>query len=1390
MQKLYPLPASLKSCKFEELLILFVNVLYPKIATKLLLVDILSRIPLKGMEDFPWTVARVENINKNLKDRGIVNAHFKPNVEDGHKLVCYLLQFEEGRMLAEHLPSRLRTSKQSISAADIDLTQARVSIYLNSEKAEVALRKINNKIEVLPFYSKNSPDNFFNKLRPNLRLFIIRNMLYAYFFSPLKENSFSFLPEYVQVLGFENLTPFLLDYLLFYQGDLKQFQNIAKAMGRNFEAEFEYKMYSLVCQFLSAKSSEECLQISKEFKDLHKALKKSSENNRITFPFPVDYFYLFSLLKAYTNLAHKDAVKKDYFAYLKHSGLSSAEMQLFEHLIHENLSERMIVYLVQNALEEEDVSAIKAVLFFLVLYRLPREKMRDMWYVRALKNYFAKTKDVAPLVASFYAQFLSKLLPELEAKSYLNYLKKQDIFNLTSLFAEELSWEARMQAIYDFMQNKEEGSKKKISKNPKRLAWFVHIGFREVYPYEQSYSKEAWTRGRKVSALKLRDETDSYNYLTEQDKAVIKTSVKKDYWSDTYYVNFDTALPLLVDHPFVFEERSNENIYFNLHEPELEIEHLKHEKGKEESYNLLFSLPTMQAGLYVKESDISNTYDIIPVKPAHIKLKELMGEERLTLPKKAHTMLFDILSQEESPIKVRTKMEFSALPESEVNSQPTLRLKRTHLKNEIGLEIQAVVYPLQKHSTSFIPTKGADSFVAKLEDRPFKVERKFEEEKANIDKLLHKSQILRENLLNENYFWEFENTQDAYQVLTDLQESEITFEWYNSEAIKISKTLQKDDMQIKVRAKNNWFSLDATVNIDEDLVISMRSLLKNAAKHKGRFIPLANGQVLALAEDFKKALDKLSVITQEDKEDVLLHALAIPALQNIFEEEIIESDEKWLEWKDKLSLLDEDILLPKGINAELRPYQEEGFRWLASLVKINAGACLADDMGLGKTLQTIALLVHLSQENNEIQEDALSSSKKPFLIVAPTSVCHNWEAELKRFAPQLNVHRITASYSKKERKKIIENLEDNSILIVGYALLNAELESLLGYEFKLIVFDEAQALKNPQAIRTKTSYKLKAMSKLALTGTPVENSLDDLWSIFNIINPGLLGSLESFNQRFNPSSLAPEAVKNNARNNLKSLVKPFILRRTKKAVLEELPPRTEQTLLIEPSEEEKALYEALRRQAVENIEKARQEGEKSLHFHMLAELTKLRQACCNPLLLDPLSEVESSKLDLLLKLVVDLRANNHQALIFSQFTSHLGIVFKAIENLGIKTLYLDGSTPEKKRAEYVQAFQNNKADIFCISLKAGGQGLNLTAADYVIHLDPWWNPAVEDQASDRAHRMGQLRPVTIYRLIMQGSIEEKILKLHSTKRELADDILMNTDSAHKLSFDDLLQLLQ
>ncbi len=315
---------------------------------------------------------------------------------------------------------------------------------------------------------------------------------------------------------------------------------------------------------------------------------------------------------------------------------------------------------------------------------------------------------------------------------------------------------------------------------------------------------------------------------------------------------------------------------------------------------------------------------------------------------------------------------------------------------------------------------------------------------------------------------------------------------------------------------------------------------------------------------------------------------------------------------------------------------------------------------------------------------------------------------------------------------------------------------------------------------------LKGDFKIITTGTPIENHLGELWNLFQFINPGLLGSIKRFNEKY---AIPIERDKSHqARLRLKKLIQPFILRRTKAQVLEELPPKTEITLSVEMTPEESAFYEALRQKAIDNIESF-DFGKGEGYLRVLAEIMKLRRACCHSRLVVPGHSLESSKIRLFGEVVQELMENNHKALVFSQFVDYLTIIREYVEGLNISYQYLDGSTPMKERKRSVDAFQSGEGELFLISLKAGGLGLNLTAADYVIHMDPWWNPAVEDQASDRAHRIGQKRPVTIYRLVTKGTIEEKIVNLHQHKRELADSLLEGSDMSGKITTEQLLQLI-
>ncbi|MBC7515773.1 MAG: DEAD/DEAH box helicase, partial [Alkalinema sp. FL-bin-369] len=526
--------------------------------------------------------------------------------------------------------------------------------------------------------------------------------------------------------------------------------------------------------------------------------------------------------------------------------------------------------------------------------------------------------------------------------------------------------------------------------------------------------------------------------------------------------------------------------------------------------------------------------------------------------------------------------------------------------------------------------------------------------------------------------------------------------------------------------------------------------------------------------EFRRRLEELRDYSESTRDGLRFNKLTAPTIEDWIDDVgSLEADKAWKEQIARIQeLRDYQPELPTTLQAELRDYQVEGFTWLARLAKWGVGACLADDMGLGKTLQTLALML-------------VRAPQGPTLAIAPTSVCMNWLSEAQKFAPTLN----PIQFGSGNRQKVLDELKPFDLVVCSYGLLQQEevAEMLAKIQWQTIVLDEAQSIKNFATKRSQAAMNLQGEFKLLTTGTPIENHLGELWNLFRFINPGLLGSLDQFNQRY--ANAIEKGLDKKVRDRLRKLIQPFILRRTKTQVLQELPSRTEIVLNAELSKEEMVFYEALRREVIAKLEESEAPaGQK--HLQVLAEIMRLRRACCNTQLVKPEIAIPSSKLEVFANIVTELLENHHKALVFSQFVDHLSLIRAYLDEQGIRYQYLDGSTPMKDRKKRVDAFQSGEGDIFLISLKAGGTGLNLTAADYVIHMDPWWNPAVEDQASDRAHRMGQKRPVTIYRIVAKDTIEEKIVQLHQQKRALADSLLEGTEMSGKMNTNDLIKMIQ
>ncbi|HEX8407742.1 MAG TPA: DEAD/DEAH box helicase [Thermoanaerobaculia bacterium] len=611
---------------------------------------------------------------------------------------------------------------------------------------------------------------------------------------------------------------------------------------------------------------------------------------------------------------------------------------------------------------------------------------------------------------------------------------------------------------------------------------------------------------------------------------------------------------------------------------------------------------------------------------------------------------------------------------------------------------------------------------------------------------------------------------DGYRVrlgqLEDVART-LTAEGWSLE-IDSSPVRVTDDVDVEISSGIDWFDLNVHASFG-DVRLALPELLA-AAEAKRSLVRLPDGSFGIVPLTWTESLGPALELGKREGDAVRFRpaqALLIDALL-----QTKTSDRAFGELRQRLtSASPAPLQEPPTLTAELRPYQRAGLGWLQFLRDAGIGGCLADDMGLGKTVQTLALLEKIRAEGGT----------RPSLVVAPRSLLFNWAAESAKFAPQLRVREHHGA----DRQKTAESFADCDLVLTTYATMRLDVGLFASMDFEYVILDEAQAIKNASSQAAKASRLLRGQHRLALSGTPIENHLGELWSLFEFLNPGLLGSSRSFSRTFAAKNTPPER-----REALARAIRPLILRRTKEQVAPELPERTEQTLYCELEGKQKTQYDELRdhyREAL--LGRVKTGGMDKSRMQILEALLRLRQAACHPALIDPQTDAPSAKMELLIEELRDVIASGHRALVFSQFTTFLGLVRRELEKEGVTHSYLDGKT--RDRQSLVEEFQRpDGPPLFLISLKAGGLGLNLTNADYIFLLDPWWNPAVEAQAIDRAHRIGRVRPVVAYRLIARDTVEEKILELQSRKRELAESILSEDNSVlRKLEVEDLELLL-
>lgn len=618
-----------------------------------------------------------------------------------------------------------------------------------------------------------------------------------------------------------------------------------------------------------------------------------------------------------------------------------------------------------------------------------------------------------------------------------------------------------------------------------------------------------------------------------------------------------------------------------------------------------------------------------------------------------------------------------------------------------------------------------------------------------------------------------------YEFLTEgIPALQSVGEVFISDALKRIEVRNSPKITVGVSLSGNLLELSMTAgDISREELIDILSRYNK----KKKFYRLKNGAFVNAADSGLDTVEELRTGLQLTDKQIKQDKIEVQKYRALYLDAQLKENPVVSAVKDKSfkslvrnmkTIEDNDFEVPESLDKVLREYQKRGFLWIKTLNYNGFGGILADDMGLGKTLQVIAFLLSefLERRNTVVENIAVKETGKlqrNTLIIAPASLVYNWSNEIQRFAPELTAKMVTGTAA--ERRQILAKADSEDILLTSYDLLKRDISEYEGYKFRCEIIDEAQYIKNANTQAAKAVKEVQADFRLALTGTPVENRLSELWSIFDYLMPGFLYSYKKFREE-----VEIPAVQNSdedAMKRLQKMIRPFVLRRLKKEVLTDLPDKLEENMFVQLTGEQQKLYDAHVKRMMLMLDKQSEEEFKTSKITILAELTKLRQICCDPSLIFTDYKADSAKVDMCLNMISNAVESGHKILLFSQFTTMLDHLAKRLEEEKISYYMLTGSTSKEKRAQMVENFNTDDTQVFCISLKAGGTGLNLTAADIVIHFDPWWNLAVQNQATDRAHRIGQKNVVNVYKLIVKDTIEENILKLQEKKRELADQIL-------------------
>jgi SNF2 family DNA or RNA helicase len=950
-------------------------------------------------------------------------------------------------------------------------------------------------------------------------------------------------------------------------------------------------------------------------------------------------------------------------------------------------------------------------------------------------------------------------------------LNSEGFFLFKDIYIGMEKWERVLKSLKEFLNRKQMTSKS-------RIIWEIkyNIDLKSIdgiTPIEQILSSSyEWTSQKEIQLKSLFLNPEKYPYLSSNDLQIIQ-NIKREIidvsGSYSYSFNLD-SLEFLVDKPNIYDHHSKFNVHISKKIPKIRLF-----RNMDNSINISIfpSKNSARNTIVIPESE--NSLYLYTYSDDLNKIYELISNTGVSIPSIGETELSHILSLLSEYIPIQSEVNSDIFSNSiEVEADKNLTIEIRPYNN--GISIHILSKPFGVRGDSFFPFSDAIKVYMNIDDRNIKVIRDFQLEKFNFNLIINNCSTLTKAESKSQFHYILENPEDALELINEFNglTSNIVLEYPIGNKFTILGKINEDNFKIYLHRYKDYYRLSGVIELDPLNSFDIELLLSKLPNSIGRFLYIKENNYLSISTSLKNTLLQLKSLSISSNTELLYSPIMIFILKGLLSKfSFIKFDDEWKKIDQEYQISQKFIPeLPSEFKADLRSYQKEGFIWMMKLFKCGAGACLADDMGLGKTIQALSVI-------------QLFSETGPTLIITPTSVISNWESEIKKNCIGITVKSFGSNY----REKVALSIQAKDVLICSYGLLQQkEISTLLSkIKWKTIVLDEAQMIKNIHTKRSLAIMNLKADIRIATTGTPIENHLSELWNLFNFLNPTLLGTKEKYRKDY----VLPIKKDNNLNvlQNLKAIVSPFILRRLKIDVLPELPPKTEIVVEVELSDSETLFYESIRNHALSKISDPLIPINQK-QIQIFAEIMRLRRACCNTKLVDKDSTISSSKFIAFTNILKDLLENKHRALIFSQFVDHLAIVKNFLSSKGISYQYLDGSTPSKDRAKIVDLFQKGGGDVFLISLRAGGTGLNLTSADYVIHLDPWWNPAIEDQASDRAYRFGQTKPVTVYKFITKNTIEERIYTLHSQKRELANMILNDTKDSASLSIEDLYHLIE